>query len=269
MNTKLPQATQEEELVVAGPQPRKLTIFIVDNQPLYRQAIRQTLVDEMEIIGESALNGNIYSLVESLYPDIALVDVGASMWGFSVTRQIATRCPKVAVVMLSANPDDDQLFQAIKSGAVAFLSKDISADNLTGVLRRVGRGEYPINDSLLTRPNTAKKVLQLFHNLSLMGKEVETLITPLSKRETEILKYIAEGFSNKRIAYALGIGEQTIKNHITSIMRKLNANDRTHAVVLAMRRGLISIEEVLEITGGDGEAVASPLRGRLDASPLT
>ena len=143
MNTKLPQATQEEELVVAGPQPRKLTIFIVDNQPLYRQAIRQTLVDEMEIIGESALNGNIYSLVESLYPDIALVDVGASMWGFSVTRQIATRCPKVAVVMLSANPDDDQLFQAIKSGAVAFLSKDISADNLTGVLRRVGRGEYP------------------------------------------------------------------------------------------------------------------------------
>jgi DNA-binding NarL/FixJ family response regulator len=243
METKLQQVT-EEELAVAESQPRKMSIFIVDNQPLYRQAIRQTLSSEMDVIGESALNGNIYSLVESLYP-------------------------KVAVVMLSANPDDDQLFQAIKSGAVAFLSKDISADNLLGVLRRVGRGEYPINDSLLTRPNTAKKVLQLFHNLSLMGKEVETLITPLSKRETEILKYIAEGFSNKRIAFALGIGEQTIKNHITSIMRKLNANDRTHAVVLAMRRGLINIEEVLEVTGGDGEAVAPPLRGRLGTSPLT
>lgn len=267
METKL-QQINEEEPGVAEPQSRKTTIFIVDNQPLYRQAIRQALSVEMEIIGESSLTGNIYSLVETLYPDMVLVDVGATLWGFSVTRQIATRCPKVAVIMLSANPDDDQLFQAIKSGAVAFLSKDISAENLIGVLRRVGRGEYPINDSLLTRPNTAKKVLQLFHNLSLMGKEVETLITPLSKRETEILKYIAEGFSNKRIAYALGIGEQTIKNHITSIMRKLNANDRTHAVVLAMRRGLISIEEVLEITGGDGEAVGSPLREQPDISPL-
>ena len=99
----------------------------------------------------------------------------------------------------------------------------------------------------MNRPLTAKKVLELFHDLSLLGKDVETLITPLSPRETEILRYIAEGNSNKRIAYALGIGEQTIKNHITSIMRKLNANDRTHAVVLAIRKGWLKIEDVLEI----------------------
>jgi DNA-binding NarL/FixJ family response regulator len=152
---------------------------------------------------------------------------------------------------MSSNPDDDQLFQAIKSGAIAFLSKDVSADSLLNILRRVGQGEYPINDSLLTRPGAAKKVLELFHDLSLLGTEVNKLITPLSRRETEILKYVAEGFSNKRIGFTLGVGEQTVKNHVTSIMRKLNANDRTHAVVLAMRRGLLDTQEFMGITQGE------------------
>ncbi|MFC1906880.1 response regulator [Chloroflexota bacterium] len=215
---------------------QKLTVFIVDNQSLYRQAIRQALQEELEVIGESDLDLNVWDAIESFMPDVVLVDVGLpSMNGFDITRQITTHCPGVAVVMLSPSPDDEQLFQAIKSGAVAFLGKDVEADKLKAVLRKVGQGEYPINDSLLNRPSTARKVLELFHELSLMGKEVETLMTPLSRRETEIIKHIAEGTSNKRIAFALGIGEQTIKNHITSIMRKLNANDRTHAVVLAMR----------------------------------
>jgi len=223
----------------------KKTVFIVDNQSLYRVAIREVLKEDMELIGESAFTTDIPSVIESLSPDIVLVDVGLpSLSGFGVARQITMRCPKVAVAMISSSPSDDQLFQAIKSGAVAFLSKDVSGDELTATLRKVGRGQYPINESLLNRPSTAKKVLQLFHDLSLMGKDATTLITPLSPREAEILKHIAEGYSNKRIAYALGIGEQTIKNHITSIMRKLNANDRTHAVVLALRQGWLDIGEL-------------------------
>jgi len=233
---------------ITGEKKRRLAIFIVDSQPLYRQAIRQALPEDMEVAGESDLNPDIWSVIESLSPDIALVDVGLpSLSGFEIARQIATRCPGVAVVMLTPSPDDDHLFQAIKSGAVALLGKDTSADNLVSLLSRVGQGEYPINEILLSRPSTAKKVLQLFHSLSLMGRDVETLMTHLSPRETEILKYIAEGNSNKRIAYVLGIGEQTTKNHITSIMRKLNANDRTHAVVLAMRRGWLKIEEASDI----------------------
>ncbi|MFC2123097.1 response regulator [Bacteroidota bacterium] len=225
---------------------QKLTVFIVDNQSLYRQAIRQVLQESLEVVGESDLVLNAWDTIEGFTPDIVLVDVGLpAMNGFDITRQITTHCPGVAVVMLSPSPDDEQLFQAIKSGAVAFLGKDIEANELTATLCKVGQGEYPINDSLLSRPSTAKKVLELFHELSLMGKEVENLMTPLSPRETEIIKHIAEGTSNKRIAYALGIGEQTIKNHITSIMRKLNANDRTHAVVLAMRQGWIRLDDIL------------------------
>jgi DNA-binding NarL/FixJ family response regulator len=89
----------------------------------------------------------------------------------------------------------------------------------------------------------------------MMGADVDMLMTPLSPRESEVLKYIAEGNSNKRIAYTLGIGEQTIKNYITSIMRKLNANDRTHAVVLAIRKGWLNIEQTLDLQELEEELV--------------
>jgi len=225
----------------------KLAVFIVDNQPLYRQAIREVLTEDMEVVGESELTPDLWSTIESLSPDIVLVDVGLpSLSGFGAAREIATRCPGVAVAMLTPSPDDDQLLRAIKSGARAFMTKDINAHELTSVLRQVGKGAYPINETLLSRPSVAKNVLQLFKNLSKMGEDVDMLMTPLSPRESEVLRYIAEGNSNKRIAYALGIGEQTIKNYITSIMRKLNANDRTHAVVLAMRKGWLNIEQTLD-----------------------
>jgi two-component system response regulator DegU len=225
----------------------KLAVFIVDNQPLYRQAIREVLPDDMEVVGESELSHEIWSTIESLSPDIVLVDAGLpSLSGFGVARQIAIRCPGVGVVILSSKADDEQLFRALKSGAAAFVTKDISADNLVRLLRKVGQGTYPINETLLSQPGAANRILQLFRNLAMMGKDVERLITPLSPREGEILRHIAEGNSNKRIAYALGISEQTIKNYIGSIMRKLNANDRTHAVVLAMRKGWLNIEKTLD-----------------------
>ena len=232
---------------IEGERNRKSAIFIVDNQPLYRQAIRQVLQKDMEVVGEAALTPGIWSAIERLSPDIALVDVGLpSLSGFRIARQIATHCPGVAVAMLTPSPDDDQLFQAIKSGAVAFLTKDINAEKMIATLGRVGQGQYPINEDLLSQPGAAKKLLESFRSLSLMGNNIETLLTPLSPREIGILRYIAEGNSNKRIAYSLGTAEQTIKNHITSIMRKLNANDRTHAVILAMRKGWLNIEETLD-----------------------
>jgi DNA-binding NarL/FixJ family response regulator len=123
----------------------------------------------------------------------------------------------------------------------AYLSKEINGDQLADMVRRVARGEYPINESLSSRPELAGKILNQFQGLS--GKtEVETLISPLTARETEILNYVAQGYSNKQIAAELSISEQTIKNHVASIMLKLNANARTQAVVIAVQQGLISID---------------------------
>jgi len=235
----------------------KLTLFLVDKQPIFRQGLCQALspYENVEIVGGCSPDADTWNLIENASPDMVLVDIGSvPVNGFGVVRQIAIRCPRVAVIILDPQPDDDQLFQAIKSGAVAFLSKDIDADDLVDVLRRVKRGEYPINDSLLSRPNSARQVLQLFQNYTL--KDMESLMAPLSQREVEILKYVAEGNPNKGIAVALDISEQTVKNHITSIMRKLNANDRTHAVVLAMRNGWINL----------GEASSQPVEGEISAS---
>jgi DNA-binding NarL/FixJ family response regulator len=224
----------------------KVTVFIVDKQTLYRQGIRQALTasDDITVVGECSPNTEAIGLVEAFMPHIVLLDVDLPLLrGLDLGRQITTRCPNVSVIALTSSPDDEQLFQAVRTGVVAYLTKDIAPEELANAVRRIHRGERPINDSLLSRPRVAEQVLRQFQDLTLMGKAMETLATPLTPRETETLKYVAEGYSNKQIAHVLGISEQTIKNHVTSILNKLDANDRTHAVVLALRQGWIDIGE--------------------------
>jgi DNA-binding NarL/FixJ family response regulator len=161
--------------------------------------------------------------------------------GLKLARRIKLHLPTIGVVVLTSSPDDAQLFQALKAQAVAYLSKEVSANELVNTIRRVSRGEHPINESLTTRPKLAEQVLKQFQELSLRS-EAESFIAPLTPREMEILKYIAQGYLNKQIAGELDISEQTIKNHVTSILRKLNANARTEAVVVAIKQGLISLD---------------------------
>jgi DNA-binding NarL/FixJ family response regulator len=228
----------------------KVSVFIVDRQTLYRQGVRQALAadESIDVVGDCTVGTEALALVEAFAPNVVLLDVDLPLLrGLDLGRQITTRCPGAAVVALTSSPDDDQLFQAIRSGAAAYLSKEISAEELASAIRRIKAGERPINDTLLGRPRAAEQVLRQFQDLSLMGKAMETLATPLTPRETETLKYVAEGYSNKQIAHVLGISEQTIKNHITSILDKLDANDRTHAVVLALRQGWIDIGETVKV----------------------
>jgi DNA-binding NarL/FixJ family response regulator len=179
-------------------------------------------------------------------PDVVLLDVGyPSLRGLDLGRKIARYFPATKVVMLSANPndDDEELFEVIKTGAVAYLrSKNCTPTELIEAIKRASRGEYPINDSVSSRPKVAWRVLRQFQDIAAMGKTVEEITTPLTPKEIQILTHVAEGNSNKRIASILGISEQTIKNHVSAILRKLNANDRAHAVFLAIRNGWISTQ---------------------------
>ncbi|MFC2122998.1 response regulator transcription factor, partial [Bacteroidota bacterium] len=106
--------------------------------------------------------------------------------------------------------------------------------------RRIHQGEFIINELVLSRPLVAEKVLRQFQDFTILGGAMESLATPLTARELEVLSFAARGYINKQIAYQLGVSEQTIKNHMTSILRKLDANDRTQAVVLALHYGWIS-----------------------------
>lgn len=221
----------------------KIQVIIISQQFLLRQGIEHSLsgMNDIVISGTAEVNDEVLSAIDTLPPDVALVDIDApSDTGLKLARKIKQRLSNIGVVVLTSNMDDAQLFQALKAQAVAYLSKEISADELVDTVRRVARGEHPINETLTARPKLAEQVLTQFQELS-WRSEAEGFISPLTPREKEILNYIAQGYLNKQIAAELNISEQTIKNHVTSILRKLNANARTEAVVVAIKQGLISI----------------------------
>ena len=221
----------------------KTQVLVVSQQSLFRQGIEHSLssVKDIEISGVAEVNTEVLSTIDTLPPDVALVDFdGPSDGGLALARSIKQRSPSTGVIVLTSSPTDTQLFQALKAQAGAYLSKEVTADQLVDVVRRVAKGEHPINESLTSRPKVAEQVLKQFQELS-WRSEAEALISPTTPRETEILNYIAQGYLNKQIAAELGISEQTIKNHVTSILRKLNANARTEAVVVAIKQGLITL----------------------------
>jgi two-component system response regulator DegU len=221
----------------------KIKVCIISPQSLFRQGVRHSLssMSGIEIISEAEADDDAMSAVESSLPDVVMVDIDTpSDSGLKLARQIRQRLPNIGVVVLTSNPEDDQLFQAIKAQASAYLSKDITADELVNTVKRTAKGEHPINESFVSHPKVAEQVLHHFRELPL-GQGAESFISPVTAREQEILNYMAKGYLNKQIALALEISEQTVKNHVTSILRKLNANARTQAVVEAIKHGLVSI----------------------------
>ena len=221
----------------------KIQVFVISQQSLFKQGVEHSFsdVDDISISGITGVDENVIKAIDNLPPDVALLDIdGPSDSGIELAKRIKQRSPNIGVIVLSSNLDDNQLFMALKAQAVAYLSKEVTAEQLVDTVRRVARGEHPINEYLTDRPNVAEHVLQQFQELSARS-EAEAYMSPLTPREIEILQYIADGYLNKQIAAELGISEQTIKNHVTSILRKLNANARTEAVVVAIKQGLISI----------------------------
>ena len=219
-------------------------IIVVSPQSMFRKGIEITLSSkpDIRIIDSIDTSNGVEYTVENQPPDIALLDVdGSENTGFDIAHRLKQRLPNIATIIFTSFPNDEQLFLALKAQAAAYLSKEATTDEIINTIKRVASGEYPINESLSVRPKLAERVLQKFQELS-SHSETEYLASSLTKRETEILEYVARGFLNKQIASSLEISEQTIKNHVTSILRKLNANARTEAVVIAIRRGIISID---------------------------
>lgn len=229
----------------------KIVVTIVDKQALFRVGVRHALSQQPDFeVFDGAPSENPIALIEANPPDVLLLDIDyPSLRGLKLAQEIALHCPTTKVIILTYKPDDKQLFEIIKTGAADYLDKSITTEGLTKSIRQVARGEYPIKDSVLSRPKVAEHVLKQFqstHNIN--GKTMDTIVAPLTSRETQILNYVANGNSNKQIAYILQISEQTIKNHVSNILRKLNANDRAHAVVIAIRYGWILAEELQPLT---------------------
>jgi two-component system, NarL family, response regulator DegU len=235
-------------------------LLIVDDHPLFRQGVRAALsvYQEINIVGEASSGEEAVEWVQQAppnqEPNAMLVDLNLpGMSGLELTRQMRHQYPSIGVVMLSIYESDDQAFNALRAGAAAYRSKEINPRDLADVLRRVARGEYVINDVVLDEPKVASRVLSQFRSLPQDVAAVPDndfpLFTPLSDREIEVLERIASGGSNREIAEGLKISTQTVKNHISSILRKLSLNDRTQAVLYALRRGWIETPDSLKGLG--------------------
>jgi two-component system response regulator DegU len=223
-----------------------VTVMIIDEQALFRAGVRQVLSQypDFEIL-ECAPSEDTLHLIETSMPNVALLGSSLSAPnGLDLGKKIARYFPNTKVIVLSPDPNDEEMFEVIKTSAVACLNKNASADELVNTIRRASNGEYPINETVMTRPTVARHVLRQFEEITSLGnRAMETVVAPLTSRETQILIWVANGNTNKQIAAALEISEQTIKNHVSAILRKLSANDRAHAVVLAMRHGWISVND--------------------------
>jgi DNA-binding NarL/FixJ family response regulator len=235
-----------------GPERRRrlgeerVRILIVDDHVLFRVGIAQILSKEsdLDVVGEADDARSAVDTALDTSPNIVLMDLSLpSPGGIETTQRIKRELPSTSVIVLASQEDDDSLFDAIKAGAAAYILKDVSPDDLVNIIRRVSNGEYLINDKVFSQPAVASRVLKEFRELAVYGQEAAPIFAPLSPREVEILDNIAQGMTNKQVAYTLSISEQTVKNHMSSILRKLSVNDRTQAVVYAMRQGWIKMPE--------------------------
>jgi RNA polymerase sigma factor (sigma-70 family) len=224
----------------------RIRVLLVSGEAAERNPVRSKLrdyINDFEIVGDALTSEEALHFVNTKEPDVVMLDVQLpDADHLQVTRRLRQISPTTSVIHLSSVLKENELFGAIRYGAAAYLPKDIDSDELAGVVRRVHSGAYVIDDSVLDNPALATRVLNAFRELTAMNQQVEPLFAPLSPREKEVLEHAAKGRSNREIARAMNISEQTVKNHLTSVMRKLAVNDRTHAVVYALQQGWINVQ---------------------------
>jgi DNA-binding NarL/FixJ family response regulator len=234
---------------------RDTVVMIADPRPFFRAGLMDFLRngeadDHLTIVEcdpSDHRDGEIPLMSEDP-PDVVILDLGhPHRSGLELARKIARSLPGTRLLLVSANPDedDDELFEAIRAGAAGYLrSRGCSPDEFRETIARIAKGEHPINDVVASKPGVARRVLSRFQEMSYDLRKEDDIMSPLAPKELEILGLVAEGHQNKQIAVVQGVSEQTVKNHVSSILRKLHANDRAHAVVLGMRRGLVPLPQV-------------------------
>jgi len=222
----------------------EITIAIIDRSELFRAGLHQKFSSQRDYrLMDCDPDDEPLQFIEAHSVNVVLLDIDSPISeGLELGRSIVRCYPSTRVIIMSSYFNDEEFFEAIKSGAVAYIDKRTSTEELINTIKRASRGEYPINDSLYDRPTVAERVLRQFQEMASKGLIMEKLAAPLTVREIQILSHIANGNTNKQIAHVLSISEQTIKNHVSAILRKLNANDRAHAVALAIQNQWVSVD---------------------------
>ncbi|HLY25469.1 MAG TPA: response regulator transcription factor [Aggregatilineales bacterium] len=224
-----------------------ISVMIVDDHPIMREGLRKLLEDQddLKVIAEAMTGPQALEMARDQQPDVVLLDINLpDMNGIQVTSKLKAERSKIAVILLTAYDDDEQVLHAMRAGASAYCPKDVEPERLLNVIRQVAKGNYIIRDKVYNERGVQDWINAAVDALS--GPYVMDSgehFVPLSPREMEILRCVTRGLSNKEIASELGISHQTVKNHMTSILDKLNVDDRTQAAVYALQRGWVRVTE--------------------------
>lgn len=224
----------------------EINLFIVDDHPVFRQGLRDVLETDsgLHVIGEASTGDDAIDKTAILKPDVILMDINLpDIMGLQVTRKIKSFLPETKVIVITGYDDVEQVYHAVRAGANAYCPKDITPEALIDVIYSVHKGNYVIGEKKMGHEEIHNWLEEKVGRISgPIIADTEDSFVPLSPREMEILEHVTHGKSNKEIAYELGISHQTVKNHMTAILRKLHVDDRTQAAVYALSRGWVRIE---------------------------
>ena len=218
---------------------RPIRVVIADDHAIFRRGLKTVLAyeDDIEIAAEAADGEEAVRMSEESVPDVILMDVRMpKRTGIEATKILRDSVPSARIVMLTVSDEDSDLFEAIRAGAVGYLLKEVAIDEIAESIRAVAQGQSLISGSM------AAKLLTEFNDLTSRSEKQPKMAAPrLTERELQILKFVAEGKSNKEIGDDLFISENTVKNHVRNILEKLHLHSRMEAVVYAVREKLIEI----------------------------
>ena len=224
----------------------EINVMIVDDHPMFRQGLRDLVETDpnLQIVGEAADGESALEMAGRLHPDVVLMDINLpTLNGLQVTRQLKEQLPEINIVMITGYDDAEQVFHAFRAGASAYCAKDISPEDLIQIIYAAREGKYVVDEKEMSHDEMVDWVEERIGRMpGSLPQDDEESFEPLTPRQMEVLELVTRGMSNKEIAYKLDISHQTVKNHMTAILRKLRCQDRTQAAVYALSHGWLRLD---------------------------